>query len=347
VLSGESGDRDPVPARTTIEADGVFSAGGIRALAIAGAVLECSENESVRVERWRNVAGTSGGAITAAYLAAGHTPAELLEMLHRVPAPEYGPGGRFIGGALNLIRRHGLTLGAHFQKWFDNELDFLTFGTLRSQPVNGTEPEHRYRLRMVAADITNRRILVLPDDLGDYRLLGNDGPIVPDEFRVAHAVRMSISIPYLVDPAHLLDATGRMVTIVDGGVVSSFPLWLFDTQHADPRRPTLGLRLAPPPARRRPLPGPAWPLGMALDIARTPADAWERHMLAEATTLRTCMIDAGAIASTNFRASREQRAELIHRGRLAAREFLREFDLGRYRNAHGRRMTGIASDSQA
>jgi hypothetical protein len=86
---------------------------------------------------------------------------------------------------------------------------------------------------------------------------------------------------------------------------------------------------------------------MAFDIARTPADAWDARFMGEATTLRTCTIDAGAIGSTNFHASREQRAQLIHRGRLAARKFLREFDLARYRNSYGRRMTGIASDSPA
>ena len=294
---------NPVSAPQTIEADGVFGAGGIRALAIAGAVAECSENESLKIERWCSVAGTSGGAIIAAYLAGGHTPAELLQMLARVPLPEYGPGGRVLGSVLNLIRRHGFTLGGHFQDWFDNELDFLTFGSLRSQPVNGTDPEHPYRLRMVAADITNRRMLVLPDDLPKYRLLGNESPIDPDEFRVAHAVRMSISIPFLVDPAHLVDEDGRTVTIVDGGVVSNFPIGLFDSKHENLSRPTLGLRLRPWHARRHLWPGPTWPVGMALDLARTPADAWDDRFLTEARTQRTCMIDAGAIGSTDFHAS--------------------------------------------
>jgi NTE family protein len=329
-----------MPAPKTIEADGVFGAGGIRSLAIAGALAECSENETLRIERWCNVAGTSGGAIIAAFLAAGRTPAELLERLDRVPRPEFGPGGPLIGGARNLIRRHGLTQGAHLQKWLDNELDFLTFASLRSPRVNGTEPEHPYRLRIVAADITNRRVLTLPDDLPKYRLLGNDDPIDPDKFRVAHAVRMSFSIPFWVDPAHLVYVeTGRPATIVDGGVLSSFPVWLFDRQQGKLQRPTLGLRLKPWHARRHLFPGPAWPLGMALDIARTPADAWDERFLSEADTVRTCMIDAGAIGSISFHASQKQREELIHRGRVAAREFLQKFKLARYQNAHGRGMS--------
>lgn len=329
-----------MPAPTTIEADGVFGAGGIRALAIAGALLECSENESVRIERWCNVAGTSGGAIIAALLAAGRTPVELLEVLDRAPLPEFGPGGRVFGGARNLIRRHGLTQGAHLQKWLDNELDFMTFGSLRSPPVDGTEPAHPYRLRVVAADITNRCMLVLPDDLPKYRLLGNDEPIDPDKFRVAHAVRMSFSIPFWVDPAHLVHVkTKRPATIVDGGVVSSFPVWLFDREHGKLQRPTLGIRLKPAPARRPLLPGPAWPIGMAIDIARTPADAWDERFVTEADTVRTCMIDAGTIGSISFRASQKQREELIHRGRSDAKKFLQEFDLSQYRNSRGLGMT--------
>jgi NTE family protein len=341
----------PSHARETIEADGVFAAGGIRGLSIAGALLECSENEHVRVERWCSVAGTSSGAIVAAALAAGRTPAQLIEILDRAPLPDYGPQGRVIGGALNLIRRHGLALGDNFQKWFDNELDFLTFGSLRSEPADGREPEHPYRLRMVAADITNRRILVLPDDLHRYRLLGNERPTDPDEFRVAHAVRLSMSIPYLVDPAHLVDdATGRTVTIVDGGTVSGFPVWLFDTQHRDPTRPTLGMRLVgsrPPRARRHLLPGLAWPLGMALDIARTQSGAWDERFVAEFTALRTCTIDSGAIAGTNFHASPAQRDELVHRGRIAARRFLRDFTKAGYRNSYGRPLAGDGGASRA
>jgi len=340
----------PSDARETIEADGVFAAGGIRGFAVAGALLECSENEHVRVDRWCSVAGTSSGAIIAAILAGGRTPSELVEVLDRAPLPDYGPRGRVIGGTLNLIRRHGLALGDHFQKWFDNELDFLTFGAVRSQPADGRDPEHSYRLRMVAADITNRRIVVLPDDLRRYRLLGGDTPIDPDEFRVAHAVRLSMAVPYLVEPAHLLDdATGRTVTIVDGGTVSGFPVWLFDTQQGDPRRPTLGMRLVgsrPPRARRHLSPGLAWPLGMALDIARTQSGAWDERFVSESTALRTCTIDSGAIAGTSFHASAAQRAELIDRGRVAARTFLRNFTKAQYRNAYGRPLTSDVADSR-
>jgi NTE family protein len=332
---------------TTIEADGVFAAGGIKGLAIAAALVELAVGSGrLRVGTWRSVAGTSSGAIIAAYLAAGHTASELIEMLGRVPLPDYGPRGAVIGGALNFVRRHGLALGERFEKWFDNELDGLTFGDVRVHSSDGP-PEHPYRLRMVAADITNRRILVLPDGLGRYRLRGSRQPIDPDVFKVAYAVRMSMSIPYLVNPVELVDArSGRVSTIVDGGALSGFPVWLFDTRRHAARRPTIGVRLAARPARggRSLLRGIGWPLGMASDLIRTAGDAWDAEFVAHSWSLRTCTIPTGDIASTAFGASAEQRAELMESGRIAARAFLHDFRLNEYRNSEGRCLHAVAAN---
>jgi hypothetical protein len=41
-------------------------------------------------------------------------------------------------------------------------------------------------------------MLVLPDDLGKYRLPHARSPIDPDRFPIASAVRTSMSIPYLL-----------------------------------------------------------------------------------------------------------------------------------------------------
>jgi NTE family protein len=315
-----AGDDAPVDI---IEADGVFGAGGIRGLAIAGAVAEFAKgNDRLQIKRWRSVAGTSAGAMIAAYLAAGRTPDQLMEMLTRVPRPQYGRGGMLFGGARNLIRRHGLALGDRLQNWFDNEIDGLTFADAK-------------HLRVIAADITSRRILVLPDDLPRYRLPGAASPIDPGKFKVAYAVRMSMSIPYLVNPVQLEDGDGRLCTIVDGGVVSGFPVWLFDV--SDParelERPTIGVRLAAPaaPARR-----PWWPIAMGLDLLHTGSEAMDQHFVAESARLRTCVIQTFAISGADFEASRAQRDDLIECGRLAAREFLAGFKLEDYSNSAGR-----------
>jgi NTE family protein len=312
-----AGDDAPVDI---IEADGVFGAGGIRGLAIAGAVDEFARgNKRLRIERWRSVAGTSAGAMVAAYLAAGRAPEELLAMLKRIPRPDYGRGGVVFGGARNLIRRHGLARGEGLQSWFDNELDGLTF---RDAP----------NLRLIAADITQRRILVLPQDLAKYRMRGAEHPIDPAGFKVAYAVRMSMSIPYLVTPVQLEDIkTRQMSTIVDGGIISGFPIWLFDVD-APVTRPTIGVRLQAPAAPPSQL---WWPIAMGLDVYRTGAEAWDEHFVTAPTSVRTCAISTFDVSSADFNASQALRDELIECGREAARQFLRDFKCKDYRNIHG------------
>jgi predicted acylesterase/phospholipase RssA len=59
------------------KADAVFEGGGVKGIALAGA-LKGAEHLGVR---WQKVAGTSAGAITACLLAAGYTADELITIL--------------------------------------------------------------------------------------------------------------------------------------------------------------------------------------------------------------------------------------------------------------------------
>lgn len=52
------------------------------------------------------------------------------------------------------------------------------------------------KLRIIASDITNGRILVLPEDIKRFG-------INPSSLEVAKAIRMSTSIPYFFDPVML------------------------------------------------------------------------------------------------------------------------------------------------
>ncbi len=55
--------------------------------------------------------------------------------------------------------------------------------------------------------------------------------IDPDELEIATAVRMSMSIPMFFDPVVHRNPTNRddEHVIVDGGLLSNFPIWLFDS----------------------------------------------------------------------------------------------------------------------
>jgi NTE family protein len=183
------------------EADGVFRGGGVKGLGLAGALQGFAEHPEKPVTKWVNVAGASAGAIIACYLACGHDAAEMAALMKRTKFGEFQdmpPGGKFFGGGLNLIRKHGLAHGEAFRRWFSNELEAKTFA------VTKTEDGKHYRLKLIAVDVTNRALLVLPDDLPRYRRLGEDKPIDPDQFEIADAARMSMSIPYFFEPVQLV-----------------------------------------------------------------------------------------------------------------------------------------------
>ena len=183
------------------EADGVFRGGGVKGLGLAGALLGFAEHPEKPVKKWVNVAGASAGAIIACYLACGHDADDMADLLKETKFgafQDFPPGGIYFGGVINLIRRHGLAHGEAFRKWFGDTLEHKTFAATK------TPDGQNYRLKLIAVDVTNRALLVLPDDLPSYKRRGETKPIDPDEFELADAARMSMSIPYFFEPVQLV-----------------------------------------------------------------------------------------------------------------------------------------------
>ena len=136
--------------------------------------------------------------------------------------------------------------GKAFERWFDDVLEGATFAKVRKPPAQGQAEE--WWLKLIAVDVTGGHLLVLPDDLQHYRDPATGAQIDPDEFPIARAARMSMSIPYFFDPVELQDEQGRTCLIVDGGTLSNFPVWLWDVD----RRSRATTRRARPSASRSP-----------------------------------------------------------------------------------------------
>ena len=322
-------------------ADGVFQGGGVKGLALVGALMEFSENPNAQITEWVNVAGTSAGSIIASLLACGKTPTDLEGLMRATPYKsfeDWGAGGEMIGGSLNLARHHGLAHGEAFRSWMDDQLEGATFGSVKK--VAPSPEGSPYRLQMIATDISRKQMLVLPDDLSNYRQAGTDQPIDPDSFRIADAVRMSMSIPYFFQPIELVNVDGTTSTIVDGGVLSNFPVWIFDTQLSPPKRPTFGFHLVGGKGvgggLERVINSLGWPVEMGVNIFHTATDAWDTRFMSHSTVVRTCPISAGDIGTTDFDLTTEQEDWLVASGRAGAQAFLAQFRRADYINTYGR-----------
>jgi NTE family protein len=324
------------------EADGVFRGGGVKGLGLAGALIGFAEHEEKPVKKWVSVAGASAGAIIASYLATGHDAAQMRDLLQHTQFAkfmDFGPLGK-INVGWNLFRRHGAAHGNYFRDWFDEVLDHATFAKVKTDDGKG------YKLKLITVDVLNREMLVLPDDLVDaegkprYTDPKTKTELLPDTMPIAHAARMSMSIPFVFQPIKLMRSDGSPALFVDGGTLSNFPVWLFDVDDRDPRRPTFGFTLTGGHGMggpKVPLAEP-WFVKLGLDIVHTAMEAWDKRFVSHSTRVRTCAVDAGTIGTTQFNLSTQQQEWLIESGRKAATDFLDKFDLSEYMNTFGRHM---------
>ena len=227
-------------------ADIVLAGGGVKGIGHVGA-LASLERAGVSFAR---VAGTSAGSIVGALLAAGMSTSRMLEVMTTLDWSRFRdktPRDRIpvLGPGLSLCLENGVYEGAYLMEWLGEQLERLgvrTFADLRRRDDAGgaLTGDRAYRLVVMAADITRGELVRLPWDYRDR--YGLD----PDAQRVVDAVRASMSIPVFFEPVRLEHADGGTSTLVDGGLLSNFPIDVFDRPDGrTPRWPTFGLTLLP------------------------------------------------------------------------------------------------------
>jgi NTE family protein len=179
---------------------------------------------------------------------------------------------------------------------------------------------------------------VLPRDAQEH--LGLD----PDELEIAAAVRMSMSIPIFFDPVVYHDPRNPhdQRLIVDGGLLSNFPVWLFDSPPGQvPRWPTFGLLLVAPnqqaplvagDAPERTDEGKVSILGFLMAIGHTMMEAHDRLYVEQANYARTIPINTLGVQTTQFSIDDDPqlKRKLYDSGRDAAAEFLKTWDFNAY-----------------
>jgi len=359
--------------------DLVFEGGGAKGMAFVGACEEFVE----RGHTYGRLLGTSAGAITAALVAAGYTPAEMLASLDEreqgksVFAGFMGPPRPFTQAEIRasairtLLRNINLTLvpdfiedrlddtiaqllaqdhvGGHLFAfvehggWYaaDRFIDWLET-KLDSGPWRGGQRSFSRMTVSQFFDATQVELSVVASDTSDGRLLVLNHRTVPD-CPLVWAVRMSMSIPFVWDEviwqANWGAYLGRTMTghaIVDGGLLSNFPLELFIsvepqvTQLMGPKQdfPVLGLLID----ESMPVPPLAIARGPLVDISVRPAELLTvqrlQRLVDTATTAHDKMVidafshlvvrlPAKGYGTTEFDMSDERRAALVAAGRGA------------------------------
>jgi NTE family protein len=296
-----------------LKADAVFEGGGARGIAFVGAI-QAMEEEKVE---WQRIAGTSAGAVIAALLASGYKSYEIRQHLSELDFSKLR--GRTImnripvfGSLLELMFNLGIYKNDYLETWLDLLLSEKGIKTFADLPDG--------KLKIIASDVSNGQMLILPDDLDRYGMS-------PSDLNVSTAVMMSASIPFFFRPVIWKSKDRNKSYILDGGLLSNFPIWIFDTDN--PRFPTFGFRFVKDKVNIDAV--IPTPLHLFKNIFKTMLQAHDLRHLNEETNERTIKISSGNINTTDFELNEVEINFLYKSGYTSTKNFLSEWDFEQHK----------------
>jgi NTE family protein len=318
-------------------ADLVLAGGGVKGIGHVGAVAALREAGYT----FPRVAGTSAGSVVGALVAAGMTSERMSDVMEGLSWQRFRDPGLidrvpFLGPAASILLEYGIYEGDYVREWLGDQLEDLGVRTFRDlriwDPEGSLEPEESYKLVVMATDITRGELVRLP---WDYARYGLD----PDDVLVADAVRASISIPIFFEPVTLRHADGTSSTLVDGGVLSNYPIDVFDRTDGElPRWPTFGVTLLPrlPAGNVQLFPwlgrlGRGLPHYVECLVTTTVVGRDQAYLARPWVQARTIDVDASAVGVVEFDVDERGRAALYASGHEAASEFLERWDFDAYK----------------
>jgi NTE family protein len=294
---------------TAMKIDGVFSGGGIKGFSLVGAYHEI-EKRGFQFER---VAGTSAGSIVAALIAAGYTSSEINQLLVELDLKKFLDARKVIipfplAKWLFVYWKLGLYKGNELEKWIEEKLAAKGIRKFSDLPPQ--------TLRVIASDLSNGRLVVLPDDLANYG-------IAPGSFSIAKAIRMSCSIPYFFEPVKLRSMDGVNI-LVDGGVLSNFPMWLFDRENVQKLRPVLGIKLSSNEYEheKHKIQNAIQMFGALFETMK---DAHDSRYISKKHAKNIIFIPTEGVLSTEFDLTDEKKEALFNLGKESAKKFFKSW----------------------
>lgn len=296
--------------------DVVLQGGGVLGIGYVGVFKALSE-KGYKVER---CAGASAGSVVAALIMAGYNYKELEDIIKNTDFNmfmEKTSLSKFftIGKLLSVMINKGIYDGEVIEAWMNGLLEKKGVTKFKHLMQQG-----KSRLKIIASDITGRKIMILPDDIKKYG-------IDPMEFSIAKAIRMSCSIPFYFTPV-LLNNNGKTNFIVDGGLLSNFPIWIFDVEGL-PRWPTFGVKIKNDESYSAR--GKSDILEYLMDIISAALNYDSDSYVREKDNVRTITLDfKNKISATDFVKANEFVDYLCNNGYESTCEFVENWNFNKY-----------------
>ena len=279
----------------------VFSGGGMKAFAMAGALLALKENSFIPMR----FAGTSSGACLAALVACGFEPLEVLDIFKKMSIIDLLKTSRFNWidrwrGAKRFWQTGGWYAGERLEKWIFDLLAQKRIRTFHDLP--------EYTLEIVVADVIQRKLFIFPDDLSDRE---------KKEIPLAHLIRMSMCLPFVFEPIRF-----RGSVMVDGGILSNSPFRAFRHQAELADMPTFVFRYEMGPgAYHETIQGPRSLLHAIVD---TMIEAHDRDDITKNENLYLIELPTAGISPTQFDLTSDQKQMLFDLGYETTKAALKE-----------------------
>ena len=215
----------------------VLEGGGVRGLAYAG-VFYVLEEKGI-LQQIEKVGGSSAGSIAGMLVSIGYNAAEIDSLMMELPVQKFKDGyGGLVGKYKRLKNDFGIFKGDAFERWLQQLVSHktgkprLTFEQLHQLHLTNSLYKDLY---CTATNLSKQQLEIFSFETT---------PNMP----IALAVRISSGVPLYFEPIALdnrLQKIKRSDTVsfvnyyVDGGMLSNYPISMFDTCEDNRTNPLL------------------------------------------------------------------------------------------------------------
>lgn len=337
--------------RDAVRAYAIFDGGGVKGAALAGA-LKAAENSDIE---FVGFGGTSAGSIIALLASVGYTGEEIQELLvdkgdfcrdflddktgdrlretqGKIQRSLKMLSGSWCHKALNLWQAWkdgralysamfgppGIYSGAKLQQWLSSRVREKLEERFPGKPLPSDftfqQLEEDYSckpLKVVVSDITDRKAVVFSKHSKEFTR------------SAIRAVQASASYPFVFKPVELRGTDGRLHRLVDGGLASNLPCFLYNSERAASRDYVLAFDLISSPEKEASKTDGFSFCSNMLNTALEAGDELQRGVLegVHHIPIRT----PANIDTLDFNLQREQREALFHQGYAEAASWLSQW----------------------